>query len=285
MKYDVKAIPRYAMLSMLLEVTCRTKPGNVDRGHDFGDLTLQMFAASAVSTLPAWELACRPDAGLGEVIHRAAVESQRWQGGGNTHTGTMLLFAPIARAFFLGGDRWETMLGEVLGSTTVEDAALLYRSLDISGARLAPPGKGEPDAADADAIDELSRKGLNIMDVMKMAESRDLIAAEWCRGFPLSRQAAGDLSGRLGKVGPDAAVTGTFMELLSRQPDTLVTVKHGQEVARGVMDGVADVLAGHRDIDEFDADLHSRKINPGTTADLTAAACFITLFEEGPGWI
>ena len=93
------------------------------------------------------------------------------------------------------------------------------------------------------------------------------------------------MRGRLGKVGLDAAITGTFMELLSRQPDTLVTVKHGQEVALGVMDGAAEVLAGHRDINEFDSDLRSRGINPGTTADLTAAACFITLFEEGPGWI
>ena len=118
-----------------------------------------------------------------------------------------------------------------------------------------------------------------------MAESRDLIAAEWCHGFPLSRQAAGDLRIRLGKKDPDAAITGTFMDLLSRQPDTLVTIKHGQDVARGVMKGAADVLAGHRDIEEFDADLRSRKINPGTTADLTAAACFITLFEEGPEWI
>jgi len=285
LKHDVNAIPQYAVLSMLLEATCKTKPGNVDRGHDFDDLTLHHFAASAVATLPSWRLACDPDAGLGEVIYLAVQETQRWQRGGNTYIGTILLNAPLARAFALGGAKWENELEGVLDSTTPNDAVRLYDAMGLAPVRTGRPRSGEPDVSDPAAAEELVSRGLNMRDVMCMAEGRDLVAAEWCRGFPVSRRAAADMRGRLNGDSSDAVVTRTYLEILSRQPDTLVTVEHGPAVADDVMQCANDMLAGRLDVNEFDADLRSRHVNPGTSADLTAAACFIMLFEEGPGWI
>lgn len=285
MEHDIEAIPQYAVLSMLLEATCRSKPGNVDRGHDFHDLTLHHFVASAVATLPAWELACRREAGLGEVIFRAVEATQHWQRGGNTHIGTILLFAPLARAFASGGAGWEAGLDGILRSTTPRDAVMLYRAFALAPVRLGKPRAGEPDLADPGAAEELVRRGLGIRELMGMAEHRDLVAAEWCQCFPRSRRAAASLRRRIGREDSDRAVTMTYLELLSSQTDTLVAVEHGADVALDVMRRAADALAGRQDIDAMDADLHRRGVNPGTTADLTAAACFIALFEEGPRWM
>jgi triphosphoribosyl-dephospho-CoA synthase len=285
LKHDIKSIPQYAVLSMLLEATCRNKPGNVDRGHDFDDLFLHQFVASSVSTFPAWYMACDVKVGLGEVIHRAVEQTQKWQGGGNTHIGTVLLNAPLARAFSLGGANWEGELEGVLDSTTPQDAVLLYRAVNLAPVRLAGVGKGEPDVTQPASMDKLTSRELNIRDVMRMAENRDLVASEWSLGFPLCRGAASDMREMLGGDSSDAAITRTYLQLLSSQPDTLVIAGHGKEIADEVMREAKDVLDGNRDVEEFDAALLSRSINPGTTADLTAAACFITLFEEGPGWI
>ncbi len=63
---------------------------------------------------------------------------------------------------------------------------------------------------------------------------------------------------------------------MAEAPDTLVATEHGEAVAR-------EVSARAAEIDDLDAarrwaeELVDRGINPGTTADLTAAALYVAL--------
>ncbi len=85
----------------------------------------------------------------------------------------------------------------------------------------------------------------------------------------------------------------TFLTLLAAAPDTHVARRAGEEVAadvsrraRGALDaGGVRTAPGRRAIDEMDRALRDpRHIrNPGTTADLTAAAIFVVLLE-GSSW-
>jgi len=74
-------------------------------------------------------------------------------------------------------------------------------------------------------------------------------------------------------------------------PDTLIARKAGKEIALQVSAGARGVLeaggvrssAGRKALAEFDASLRDpqNSRNPGTTADLIAAATFVTLLEDG----
>ena len=91
----------------------------------------------------------------------------------------------------------------------------------------------------------------------------------------------------------DDAVVETFLTLLAAAPDTHVARRGGAAVAAEVSRRARTALAaggvrsaaGRRAIDEMDRALRDARntANPGTTADLTAAAIFVVLL--GGGWL
>ncbi|MGZ7132554.1 MAG: triphosphoribosyl-dephospho-CoA synthase, partial [Halobacteriota archaeon] len=66
--YDPDFIAGCAELAMLLEVSATPKPGNVDRTHDFEDVTYEHFLASAVGTFPVFKKAASARHGIGGLI-------------------------------------------------------------------------------------------------------------------------------------------------------------------------------------------------------------------------
>jgi triphosphoribosyl-dephospho-CoA synthase len=113
---------------------------------------------------------------------------------------------------------------------------------------------------------------------MEGSSGVDANAREWVEGFPRSFAAADAILADDGTATERTARA--FLRLLAGAPDTLVTTQHGEDVAREVQARAAEVGA---DLDAA-ADLAeafvAEDINPGTTADLTAAAVFIAL-ERG----
>jgi len=74
------------------------------------------------------------------------------------------------------------------------------------------------------------------------------------------------------------------MNLLARFPDTHIGRKFGPAIAENVRDEACQRLrscpsgvtrAAISDLEQFDADLKSRGLNPGTTADFVVATLFI----------
>ncbi len=97
---ELKFTPgRTATLACLLEVAA-PKPGNVHRGADFEDATLEDFLASAVVLGQLIDEFA--EAPLGETI-RTAVERTKIATGTNTNLGIVLLIVPLAKAIAPGG--------------------------------------------------------------------------------------------------------------------------------------------------------------------------------------
>lgn len=277
---------QHAQLALLLEVAGTPKPGNVDRHRDLEDLWFEHFLAGAVGATPGLEMA-ETGAPIGDAFERA-VEGMAGQRGGNTQFGSLLLLVPLVSA--ARADLTPAAVERVVAETTVVDAAGFYRAFDHVDVFVDEP-PADMAALDvrrgSDAVPALEERGLTLQEILERSAPGDDVAREWTTGFERSFTAAERLETASGPVVDRAAAV--FLSLLADRPDTLVATRSGAEVAREVTDRARelderDALETDREVVEaFADDLVARGINPGTTADLTAAGLFIALETGGLG--
>jgi triphosphoribosyl-dephospho-CoA synthase len=118
---------------------------------------------------------------------------------------------------------------------------------------------------------------------MRLAAPRDAIARLWTDGYAsLYAGLVTDLLTALDRgLSLHDAIVDAFLGQLAREPDSLIARKHGLPVALEVSRHAASARAAPQTIAEFDRFLRSpRRLNPGATADLTAAALYI-LIRDG----
>ncbi|SDZ77896.1 triphosphoribosyl-dephospho-CoA synthase [Haloplanus vescus] len=268
----------HAELALLLEVAATPKPGNVDRRRDHDDLRFEHFLTGAVGSRPGLERAAG-NGPLGDAFERG-VRGMSQQSGGNTQFGCLLLLVPLVRA--AATDRLSPDgVAAVVSETTVDDAAAFYRAFEHVDVAVGDPPADAP-ALDvrrgADAVPTLRERGLTLEDVMARGADHDGNAAEWTSGFERTFAAA---DGVLDDEGPVTdRLARAFLELLAERPDTLVAVEHGEERAREVSRRAAEVRGNPDAAETLAEEFVDDGINPGTTADLTAATAFIVL-ERG----
>lgn len=266
-----------AQLALLLEVAGTPKPGNVDRRRDLDDLRFEHFLAGAVGAAPGLRTAAA-GAPVGEAFERAVAGMAR-QSAGNTQFGCLLLLVPLVRAA-ARDDLSPDGAASVAESTTVDDAVAFYRAFEHVAVAVADPPAETPELdvrRGADAESALRERGLTLVDVMELSAPADRNAVEWTTGFEDTFAAASDVLADDGP--PTDRAARAFLDLLADRPDTLVATQHGDEVAHEV----AEQAAAVDDLDEAEtlaAEFAAEGINPGTTADLTAAALFVAL-ERG----
>lgn len=265
---------RLAQVACLLEVTAR-KPGNVHRGRDFDDAHFLDFVLSAAAIAGPMDRA--PEVGVGATIFRS-VEATRQLVSTNTNLGMILLLAPLAAVPMVEDLRQG--LGPVLASTTVEDAALAYQAI-----RLARPGG----LGRSDTQDVAEEPTITLLDAMRLAADRDLVARQYAEGFAdVFDRALPRLRQAIRRGWPiETAVIDAYLAFLAHRPDTLIARKRGEAVAREASEragrvlelGWPDTPEGLQGLDDFDGwlrlDGHAR--NPGATADLITAALFAAL--------
>lgn len=261
------------------------KPGNVNRHHDFDDATLEDFHLSGLAI--GRPLGCVAALGVGKTVLEA-LRATRQCTSTNTNLGILLLLAPLGLAWsrIRGGQGsvcakelpglWKNEMRRVLDNLTAEDTAHVYQAI-----RLASPG-GLGEAAEYDVNRDAPQ--VTLLETMRAAADRDLIARQYADGFSLVLGEGQDTFAAALEKGaalPDA-ITETFIFLLSRHPDTLIARKLGSQRSEEVQRLAQRVRAGSLNIQEFDRLLRAEKhaLNPGATADLTAAIIFVRLLEE-----
>jgi triphosphoribosyl-dephospho-CoA synthase len=199
----------------------------------------------------------------------------------NTNLGIVLLLAPLASVPL--EEPLEPGVKRVLSQTTVEDSRNVYAAI-----RLAKPG-GLGKVPEQDVQDEPT---LPLRDVMALARVRDLIAAQYAMDFVyiLSNVASWFVRCAEGVQNVERAIIETQLRLLRIHGDDLVGRKLGRAEALKIIVRAGDVTnspgidtpQGQKAFLAFDAfmrsDNHAR--NPGTTADLIAAALFVALREK-----
>lgn len=266
-------IGQLAQLACTWEVLAR-KAGNVCPGREFPDLTVDDFLKSAAAIAPILDQA--PSQPLGITILRS-IEETRKVVNTNTNLGIVLLLAPLASVPL--GEPLEPALSRVLAETTVEDSRNVFKAI-----RLAKPG-GLGDVPEQDVKNEPT---LPLRDVMALAKDRDLIAAQYATDFEIAIAFVNGLeqgSQRTGSI--EQSIIEMQLYLLVRNGDDLIRRKLGEQESdyRGYAVKIfqlgLDTGAGRQAFRDYDAflrsDNHAR--NPGTTADLLAAALFVALRE------
>ena len=281
-----------AQLACLLEASA-PKPGNVSPGRHFADARYEDFLASAIAIgIPLAGAGTRP---VGATVRLAVEATARWTRS-NTNLGIVLLLAPLARAALLESPvdgptparpwtRLRGALGRVLEETSVDDAREVYAAI-----RLAAPG-GLGRAETQDVADDPT---ITLLEVMRLAAHRDGIAREYATAFEVTFETGAPAldSARRDGLSWDEAIVETYLTLLAAAVDTHVSRRSGAAVAAEVSQRARTALAaggvrsaaGQRAIDEMDLALRDadNTANPGTAADLTAAAIFVVLL--GGGW-
>jgi triphosphoribosyl-dephospho-CoA synthase len=267
-------------LACLLEVSA-PKPGNVSPGRHFHDTRYEDFLASAVAIGP--ELAAAGENPLGTTIRRAVEATLRWTRS-NTNLGIVLLLAPLARAALREGAGLRERLRTVLAETTVTDAGEVYAAIR----RARPGGLGEAKAEDVAGAPTVS-----LRDAMSLAADRDAIAREYVTDFALTFETGvpAVLAARREGLAWSDTVVEAYLALLDETPDTHIARKLGAAEAAAISLQAREVRAaggtrspeGRRALGVLDAELRDERNrrNPGTTADLTCAALFVVILEEG----
>jgi triphosphoribosyl-dephospho-CoA synthase len=297
-----KYISKCLELAILLEVSA-DKPGNVNFMVGFEGTRVEHFLASAVAAAPFFEEAANRgiavsekklsvnDVSMGQIIKECVADVKAWQKGGNTLLGTVILFVPIAVAagitavkgnFDLDFSRLRENLKLAVESTTAEDALHLYEAIDIAK----PSGLGgapDLDVHDPHSKERLLKENVSLYQVFKIAAGYDDICSEWVNNYPITFNLAYPyLSEQLKSRDLNTAIVHTFLKVLSEHPDTFIARKVGYEKAREIsLDaekvlelGSVETTKGRKSLREFDRKLRESRnlLNPGTSADITAAA-------------
>lgn len=302
---DAKNVARCLELAILLETSAH-KPGNVSVVTDFDHTRYEHFLASAVAATSSFESAAmrglnasekEANLSVGLSIKECVEDIAAWQHGGNTLLGTIILLSPMATAagvtlrkrdFDIPSFRKNLKL--VVESTTPEDAVDVYSAIETAN----PAGLGK--APDLDVTDPTSEKRIldekiSLYKVFKIAEKYDTICSEWTSNYRVTFDIAyPSLAKRLkNDADPSRAIVQTFLEVLAEVPDTFIARKTSMKKAREVSLEAKEIVQlggietskGRESLRAFDGRLRSfsNLLNPGTTADLIAAALAVCVLD------
>ncbi|WP_048151858.1 triphosphoribosyl-dephospho-CoA synthase [Palaeococcus ferrophilus] len=279
-------------LGPLLEATI-PKPGNVNRYHDFEDLTIYhflfgntallnvLYEATEVARLVARGTYDLSEAGIGELIKRAVAESRRAQGA-NPNFGVVVLEVPLIMALSVSKGLFDAreIVKRLISASTVRDTMELYRAIRIANPKGIPSGV-KYDVYSESAFDELFRDRVNLWALAEMSCERELIFCEWLNGYELSYQTFLRLKELVNELGLEEGTLRAFVELLASRKDTLIARKAGEEEALLVMQKAREVLKGSMSVEELDNFLREKGDlrNPGSLADVTAIALSLLVLD------
>ena len=269
-----------AAVASILEAAA-AKPGNVHPAASFRDLRFPDLVAAGIAIAPAIDTAAtRP---LGETI-LAAVRAAGAATPSNANLGIVLLLAPLAAVRSPTAGPTPVSAAEadsVVAAAGPADAAAVWEAIQLAK----PGGLGR-----SDRWDLAGPPPTNIRAAMRESADRDTIARLWSQGYAeLFAGPVVDLVAAIDAGWPlEPAIVRCHLRQLARCPDSLIGRRCGPAAAAEVSARAAALVAREpatpaapdwlAAVAAFDASLRApRRLNPGTTADLIAAALYILL--------
>jgi triphosphoribosyl-dephospho-CoA synthase len=261
------------------------KAGNVHSDASFADTSWTDFVLSAAAVAPVFGR----ESSLGGAV-LASVRATQKAVGRNTNLGIILLLAPLSIAALRCGKSRNLIVlrravKSVFKAATLDDSRRIYAAIALAK----PGGLGRTERGDV-----TQKQVMPILDAMGLAAERDQIARQWTTGFA-------DVFDILVPAMTRAMATGTSFESqldaiaqvhlqwIAAEPESLIARKCGLQIAtiamkraRAVVDvGGLATPAGRRRFAAFDRWLRAdgNRRNPGTAADLIAAALFVHLWR------
>ena len=257
------------------------KPGNVNCYSDGHNMQKQDFINSAHAIAP---ILANPDLTIGDMILQAIIAT-RTVVNCNTNLGIVLLFAPLCKAIQNCSqfEQLPTALNSVLQNLTVEDAITCYQAI-----RLAEPGG----MGTTDQQDIHDTPTVTLQQAMALAQKEDTIAGQYLNNYhEILHIGLPNLTSAINcGESVEWASALAYLKILSSVPDTLICRKYGLEHAQKVMRKAQKITREAREHQElqaiepflidWDNELKKKAINPGTTADMTAATLLVYAFEQ-----
>jgi triphosphoribosyl-dephospho-CoA synthase len=267
-------------LSDIFKASCMAelealKPGNVHIFSDGHGMTVVDFVNSAEAAASVIAL---PNLNLGKRI-LLSVQATQKAVNCNTNLGLILLCAPLIHAALIDDDNtyYLTKLFSALANTTQTDAEQAFIAIKLAN----PAGLGE-----SALYDVHQPANCNLLQAMQEAASRDLIAQQYANNFADILDGLASYQQALAKwQRPAWAVTAVHLHFMSKFLDSHIVRKYGETIAKLVQneaqEHAAEFLKAYNPKNfqtallTFDAALKKRSINPGTSADLTAATLLL----------
>ncbi len=270
------------VLALLLEVSGTPKAGNVDRDHNFPDLRFEQFLASASAVYPVFLKDARGEGSIGKLVLESVERSMAWHKAKNVHFGCFMLLIPLIRCWN-SGDVGRAVIEE-LKRTSVEDSLAVLKAFRLSSARVMDAE--ELSLTDDETERELVERNLNLYDWLKYTPKENIVAMELLNGYEISFKGRDVLLETFAEhEDVNLAIVYTYYYLLSEHLDPLIIAKHGLDVAEDVRNKAGKILNEFESsldvgiLREFDEELISKGINPGSIADLTASSIYLALRE------
>ena len=267
------------------------KPGNVHRFAPGHGMDAALFVASARASAP---FIAAPGMPVGERIlkatrgqlaggrheHQSRHRPSRSAAGGGGRTPRR------QRSPTAGPAALKEAVTAVLADLTADDARDAFAAI----ARASPGGLGDHESHDVRAAPTIS-----LVEAMRLAADRDLVARQYCDGFEeifaiglpaLERAAATGGESREG-LGP---ALDCYLAFAASFADSHILRKYGSEQAETVRRRFAEFSKRLSAMDDsrealafalaFDGELKRSGLNPGTSADLTVASLFAKSLAE-----
>ena len=251
------------------------KPGNVNLLSSHKDTKAQDYLDSAI--LSSKEL-FNQNYSLGKRILES-VNVTRSQVNVNTNLGIILLCAPVIQSYidFNNLDLREG-IKKTLSTTSIKDTHDLCAAINISS----PGGLG-----DSDMYDTASYPNASIKQIMDYSQEYDRISYQYSHNFSdifdFIIPKLEFLNQRYESL--DTSLSLLFIEILAKIPDSHISRKFGDKIAKKTSNNAHDLLKIldreydpdylAKALNNLDYEYKKKGINPGTTADLLVASLMI----------
>ena len=251
------------------------KPGNVNLLSPHKDTKAQDYLDSA--TLSSKEL-FNQNHSLGKRILES-VKITRSQVNVNTNLGIILLCAPVIQSYIdFNALDLRDCIKKTLSATSVKDTHDLCAAINISS----PGGLG-----DSDLYDTASYPNISIKQIMDYSKEYDRISYQYSHNFTdifdFIIPKLEFLNQRYESL--DISLSLLFIEILAKIPDSHISRKFGDKIAKKTSNNAYDLLKIldreydpdylAKALNNLDYEYKKKGINPGTTADLLVASLMI----------
>ena len=205
----------------------------------------------------------------------------------NTNLGIILMLSPIAtivqKEGVISKEELLKKIKSLIKKQNIKNSIPIFKAISLTS----PGGLGFSKKYD---VNEPSNT--NLYKAMEFAKEKDLIARQYCNGFKdiykIGIPAYKNFYNKWGKV--DWALTGVYLTFLKKFNDSHIARNKGNKIATSIKKEAKKYyffLKNNKSLTKikkkllvFDKKLKSKRINPGTTADLTVATLLLEIVTK-----
>ena len=205
----------------------------------------------------------------------------------NTNLGIILMLSPIAtivqKEGVISKEELLKKIKSLIKKQNIKNSIPIFKAISLTS----PGGLGFSKKYD---VNEPSNT--NLYKAMEFAKEKDLIARQYCNGFKdiykIGIPAYKIFYNKWGKV--DWALTGVYLTFLKKFNDSHIVRNKGNKIATSIKKEAKkyyfflrrnkNLTKIKKELLVFDKKLKSKRINPGTTADLTVATLLLEIVTK-----